>query len=77
MRTYFFGGWGHNYDFFKRDLFNTYTEIKKVKTEIQDKSNDRLAFVKFKIFLRKTMQMLSKQQLTKEKLTNLAKQYLI
>jgi hypothetical protein len=77
MRQYFFGGWGHNYDFFKKDLFNAYTEIKKVKTEIQDKSNDRLAFVKFKIFLRKTMQMLSKQQLTEEKLTNLAKQYLI
>lgn len=77
MRQYFFGGWGHNYDFFKRDLYEAYTEIKKVKPEIQDKSNDRLAFVKFKIFLRKTMQMLSKQQLTEEKLTNLAKQYLI
>lgn len=77
MRQYFFGGWGHNYDFFKQDLFNAYIEIKKVKPEIQDKSNDRLAFVKFKIFLRKTMQLLSKQQLTEEKLTNLAKQYLI
>lgn len=77
MRQYFFGGWGHNYDFFKRDLDYAYTKIKKVKPEIQDKSNDRLAFVKFKIFLRKTMQMLSKQQLTEEKLTNLAKQYLI
>ena len=77
MRQYFFGGWGHNYDFFKRDLYEAYIEIKKVTSEIQDKSNDRLAFVKFKIFLRKTMQMLSKQQLTEEKLTNLAKQYLI
>ena len=77
MRQYFFGGWGHNYDFFKRDLYEAYIEIKKVKPEIQDKSNGRLAFVKFKIFLRKTMQMLSKQQLTEEKLTNLAKQYLI
>ena len=77
MRQYFFGGWGHNYDFFKRDLYEAYIEIKKVKPEIQDKSKDRLAFVKFKIFLRKTMQMLSKQQLTEEKLTNLAKQYLI
>lgn len=77
MRQYFFGGWGHNYDFFKRDLYEAYIEIKKVNPEIQDKSNDRLAFVKFKIFLRKTMQMLSKQQLTEEKLTNLARQYLI
>lgn len=77
MRQYFFGGWGHNYDFFKRDLYEAYIEIKKVKPEIQDKSNDRLAFVKFKIFLRKTMQLLSKQQLTEEKLTNLARQYLI
>ena len=77
MRQYFFGGWGHNYDFFKRDLYEAYTEIKKVKPEIQDKSNDRLAFVKFKIFIRKTMQLLSKQQLTEEKLTKLAKQYLI
>ena len=77
MRTYFFGGWGHNYDFFKHDLFNAYIEIKKVKPEIQDKSNDRLAFVKFKVFIRKTMQLLSKQQLTEEKLTDLAKQYLI
>ena len=77
MRQYFFGGWGHNYDFFKKDLFNAYIEIKKIKPEIQDKSNDRLAFVKFKIFLRKTMQLLSKQQLIEEKLTNLAKQYLI
>lgn len=77
MRTYFFGGWGHNYDFFKKDLFNAYTEIKKTKPNIEDKSNNRLSFVKFKVFIRKTMQMLSKQQLTKEKLTNLAKQYLI
>ncbi len=77
MRQYFFGGWGHNYDFFKRDLYEAYIEIKKVKPEIQDKSNDRLAFVKFKIFLRKTMQLLSRQQLTEEKLTDLAKQYLI
>jgi len=68
----------NNYEFFKReDLAYAYTKIKKVKPEIQDKSNDRLVFVKFKIFLRKTMQMLSKQQLTEEKLTNLAKQYLI
>ena len=77
MREYFFGGWSHNYEFFKRDLYEAYTEIKKVKPEIQDKSKDRLAFVKFKIFLRKTMQLLSKQQLTEEKLTVLAKQYLI
>ena len=53
MRTYFFGGWGHNYDFFKQDLFNAYIEIKKINPEIQDKSNDRLAFVKFKVFIRK------------------------
>jgi hypothetical protein len=79
MRQYFFGGLRYNnYEFFKReDLAYAYTEIKKVKPEIQDKSNDRLAFVKFKVFLRKTMQLLSKQQLTEEKLTNLAKQYLI
>jgi len=76
MRQYFFGGWGHNYDFFKRDLYEAYIEIKKVNSEIQDKSNDRLAFVKFKIFLRKTMQLLSKQQLTEEKLTLLAREYL-
>ena len=78
MREYFFGGmFNNNYNFFKTDLYWVYTEIKKVKPEIQDKSNDRLAFVKFKTFLRKTMQMLSKQQLTEEKLTNLARQYLI
>ena len=77
MRQEFFGGWSHNYEFFKRDLYEAYTEIKKVKPEIQDKSNDRLVFVKFKIFLRKTMQLLSKQQLTEEKLMVLAKQYLI
>lgn len=77
MRQYFFGGWGHNYDFFKKDLYEAYTETKKLKPEIQDKSNDRLAFVRFKIFLRKTMQLLSKQRLTQEKLTTIAKQYLI
>ncbi len=78
MRRYFFGGMFHNnYNFFKKYLYWAYTEIKKVKPEIQDKSNDRLAFVKFKIFIRKTMQLLSKQKLTEEKLTNLAKQYLI
>ncbi len=77
MRQYFFGGWGHNYDFFKRDLYEAYTEIKKTKSNIEDKSDNRLAFVKFKVFIRKTMQLLSKQQLTEEELTNLAKQYLI
>jgi len=77
MRKYFFGGWGHNYDFFKKDLYETYTDIKKTKPEIQDKSNNRLAFVKFKIFLRKTMQLLSKQQLTEENLATLARRYLI
>jgi len=77
MRTYFFGGWGHNYDFFKSDLYGAYTEIKKTKPNIEDKSDNRLSFVKFKVFIRKTMQLLSKQQLTEEKLTNLAKQYLI
>ena len=67
MRQYFFGGWGHNYDFFKeRDLVEAYEEIKKVNPDIQDKSKDRLVFVKFKIFLRKTMQLLSKQQLSEE-----------
>ena len=78
MRKYFFGGmFNNNYNFFKTDLYWVYTEIKKVKPEIQDKSNDRLAFAKFKVFIRKTMQLLSKQQLTEEKLTNLARQYLI
>ena len=78
MRECFFGGMFHNnYNFFKKDLYWAYTEIKKVKPEIQDKSNDRLVFVRFKMFLRKTMQLLSKQQLTEEKITVLAKQYLI
>lgn len=77
MRYEFFGGWGHNYDFLKRDLFAAYEEIKKTKPNIEDKSDNRLVFVKFKIFIRKTMQLLSKQQLTEQKLTELAKQYLV